>query len=295
MRPKGTPASCATCGTSYLKRKDRPTNNYCSQLCAASANKDCKACGVQFVGPVAQVYCSVKCRKSDYWKRKGREENRGHVQKVKAQKYGTATEDIDPVRLFQRDSWTCQLCGELIDAELSHPHPLAATIDHVVPLSKGGSHTWGNVQAAHFRCNNKKGTRTPEGSKPSSGVVASTTTSVFRHWKPNNCASCGVRCRGTRCMSCRHVLIRNPAMVCACGQKKRSRNQGCRSCLHILMRQQGFARRTSICQQCGKVYQRRNGNGSGSGGRRFCSRGCANAGYTRQPHMASSQGQGICL
>ena len=31
-----------------------------------------------------------------------------------------------------------------------------ASIDHIVPLSQGGSHTWNNVQLTHLKCNMKK-------------------------------------------------------------------------------------------------------------------------------------------
>lgn len=36
------------------------------------------------------------------------------------------------------------------------------TIDHILPLSKGGGHEWNNVVAACSRCNNKKADRTLE-------------------------------------------------------------------------------------------------------------------------------------
>jgi 5-methylcytosine-specific restriction endonuclease McrA len=40
-----------------------------------------------------------------------------------------------------------------------HGHPLYLTIDHVIPLSKGGEHSPLNVQAAHATCNYSKGNR----------------------------------------------------------------------------------------------------------------------------------------
>jgi 5-methylcytosine-specific restriction endonuclease McrA len=33
------------------------------------------------------------------------------------------------------------------------------TLDHIIPLSKGGTHTWDNVRPAHRRCNELKGDR----------------------------------------------------------------------------------------------------------------------------------------
>lgn len=34
---------------------------------------------------------------------------------------------------------------------------MAATIEHIVPLSMGGTHTWDNVAASHARCNWERG------------------------------------------------------------------------------------------------------------------------------------------
>ena len=53
---------------------------------------------------------------------------------------------------MQRDKNTCQYCG-------STKH---LTIDHVMPVSRGGENTWKNMVTACFSCNNKKGCRTPE-------------------------------------------------------------------------------------------------------------------------------------
>lgn len=50
--------------------------------------------------------------------------------------------------VFARDRDECQYCAGP-----------AETIDHVVPRSKGGSHTWENVVAACRRCNLRKGDR----------------------------------------------------------------------------------------------------------------------------------------
>ena len=37
--------------------------------------------------------------------------------------------------------------------ENGHIKRLYPTIDHIIPLSKGGTHTWNNVQLAHMCCN----------------------------------------------------------------------------------------------------------------------------------------------
>ena len=53
--------------------------------------------------------------------------------------------------IFARDDHRCQYCGERADS-----------IDHVVPRSKGGPHTWENVAAACRPCNLTKRDRTPD-------------------------------------------------------------------------------------------------------------------------------------
>lgn len=55
--------------------------------------------------------------------------------------------------LFERDSWTCQLCGELVTRR-------AATIDHVVPRCKGGPTSWLNCVTSCLPCNKRKGHKT---------------------------------------------------------------------------------------------------------------------------------------
>lgn len=58
--------------------------------------------------------------------------------------------------VFERDDWTCQLCGEAIPQGLSYPHALYPSIDHRIPLALGGERAESNWQAAHFRCNSVK-------------------------------------------------------------------------------------------------------------------------------------------
>jgi 5-methylcytosine-specific restriction endonuclease McrA len=52
--------------------------------------------------------------------------------------------------VFARDGQHCQYCGSM-----------AESIDHVVPRSRGGTHTWDNVVAACRTCNTRKEDRTP--------------------------------------------------------------------------------------------------------------------------------------
>lgn len=57
--------------------------------------------------------------------------------------------------LFRRDRNICLYCGEQHDFE-------KLTRDHIVPRSRGGKESWTNLVAACRRCNQRKGSRTPE-------------------------------------------------------------------------------------------------------------------------------------
>lgn len=52
----------------------------------------------------------------------------------------------------KRDHYTCQYCG-------STPAKAQTTIDHVIPVSKGGQSSYENCVTACYKCNNKKNDR----------------------------------------------------------------------------------------------------------------------------------------
>ena len=51
----------------------------------------------------------------------------------------------------------CGICGQPVDMKLKYPHPGCPTIDHIIPVSRGGHPSaLENLQLAHFRCNRMK-------------------------------------------------------------------------------------------------------------------------------------------
>lgn len=51
----------------------------------------------------------------------------------------------------------CAICGQRVNKKLKYPHPMSATVDHIIPVSKGGHPSdIENLQLAHFSCNRKK-------------------------------------------------------------------------------------------------------------------------------------------
>jgi 5-methylcytosine-specific restriction endonuclease McrA len=88
-----------------------------------------------------------------------REVIRAATQQRRARLRGGEVENFTDTEIFIRDGWVCQLCGDPIARDLHYPDPMSVSLDHVVPISKGGHHTRANVQTAHLRCNISKGNR----------------------------------------------------------------------------------------------------------------------------------------
>ena len=67
---------------------------------------------------------------------------------------GKFVESIDRIVVWERDNGLCGICGKWVTFE-------SFTIDHIIPFSRGGLHCYNNVQIAHSKCNNRKGSRMP--------------------------------------------------------------------------------------------------------------------------------------
>lgn len=60
--------------------------------------------------------------------------------------------------VFKRDKYTCQYCSKKLSEK-------SATIDHILPRSRGGVDTWENTVCCCVACNSRKGNRSPEESQ----------------------------------------------------------------------------------------------------------------------------------
>jgi 5-methylcytosine-specific restriction endonuclease McrA len=67
-------------------------------------------------------------------------------------------EAVDPIKVFKRDRWRCQLCGRKTLKQHGNT-PDSPELDHIVPLALGGEHTYVNTQCLCRDCNGKKGAR----------------------------------------------------------------------------------------------------------------------------------------
>jgi len=119
-------------------------NNTCSSQCA----KKRIAAGAQ-IGAFKGLPPEVKLEN-----RRERDRRKNH--KRRAVLLAAFVEDVKPLRVYARDGWRCHICGLKVDKRLAGTHQRGPTLDHLIPLSKGGQHSYDNVALAHRVCNTKK-------------------------------------------------------------------------------------------------------------------------------------------
>lgn len=152
--------NCEFCGTNFIAKKRDARycpDRYCAQKAykqrkkmgqplARSFNVACNGCGTNFIAKKENArWCSKLCA-NRHW---------GNL-RAKAGRVRTAG-DYSDREIFVRDNWICHLCQKPIDQQLSRTDPMGATIDHLLPLSRGGDDSLENVKAAHWSCNRAKG------------------------------------------------------------------------------------------------------------------------------------------
>jgi len=129
-----------------------------------TVERECVICGSLFYCLKAETKktCSHDCSVK-YKKIRDRERHDSRLNKNNIVDF-----DITLEKLFKRDSGKCYLCGGDCDKSdfvmredikicgINYP-----SIEHVIPLSRGGTHSWENVRLAHLGCNIAKGDTTP--------------------------------------------------------------------------------------------------------------------------------------
>lgn len=162
--PRRERRMCAVCGEPVA----RLGNKYCSADCRSVAMPTnthgwsmfiCERCGKEFPrrGDKAAALCwecrVVRADAAPLVVPVASSEQRIDVQATAA---SWACDYIDPETVFDRDGWRCGICGKKVNRKASPPALDSPTMDHIVPISKGGTHTLDNLQCAHFGCNCRK-------------------------------------------------------------------------------------------------------------------------------------------
>jgi 5-methylcytosine-specific restriction endonuclease McrA len=150
------PFSCHACGQSVAgKRKDA---KYCSPKCAYAASaKQCTKPGCSNTFR-ARGLCSSHYN-AEYFPGSQKKwpasttTRRTKDQRRRALKRGAVAEPVNRDAVGDRDQWKCGVCKRKVDNALPYPDPMSPSLDHIVPLSEGGEHTYANCRISHLWCN----------------------------------------------------------------------------------------------------------------------------------------------
>jgi len=179
LKDKRLNNKCLICGSPILERY--LSAKVCSRECNLerwrreayknnSAKKEiaprkCKHCGVLFIpeyGDKRRQYCSQTCMKL------AGKKNRDYRERMN----GGSAVMVSRLIIFERDGWTCQICGANTPKELTGTtEDNAPELDHIIPLSKGGDHHPDNVQCCCRVCNIFKGNKSLDEFKEWAGVA----------------------------------------------------------------------------------------------------------------------------
>ncbi len=168
---KATFVACAECGVALRRDADGNAWKYCGAKCSdvakaralaalrlirEAAAKErrmllerlCAWCGIRFCAARAnQKFCRKHCL--NIAKKKRRQTLQRSIAGVAAPSLG---------EIYTRDKGVCQLCGTRVGRRRYRwPHPRSASLDHITPVSYGGSDAEWNIQLAHLGCNHSKG------------------------------------------------------------------------------------------------------------------------------------------
>lgn len=163
LPPPLAEVDCVICGAVFRPKNIRA--RYCSDACRLKAidrtdrtPRPCGECGVMFspeYGVKRRRFCSASCLTKNL-RRKRRKVERARLR-------AAWVESVDPTMVFERDGWRCHLCGRRTPRRLRGTlDDRAPELDHIIPLARGGEHSYANTACACRACNMAKGA-TPKG------------------------------------------------------------------------------------------------------------------------------------
>lgn len=133
---------CEQCGEPFEAQNavDRPRNpnKYCSRACTVEARR-------MYDHPRAASKASSRARKA---------------------RVRMTWDGVTDQQIFERDGWECRIPGCTLGPilrGLPWPGQFSPSIDHIIPLSLGGTDTAPNKRAAHLACNTRRGNRMDDG------------------------------------------------------------------------------------------------------------------------------------
>ena len=153
QRPGANRTACELCLDEFGTAANTSSVEF---LMVRSGGRECEVCGDVFTPFMDRMTtCSKECyRKTDRYRYA---QSTTKAKRRARMKTNGPYENINPFKIFQRDDWTCYLCGDETPSRLRGTcDPKAPEMDHVIPLAKGGKHVHDNVACSCRECNQRK-------------------------------------------------------------------------------------------------------------------------------------------
>jgi len=159
---------CASCGTEFSTRMK--AQRFCSYDCRQNGYKvenkvkrdanrktefeyDCDLCGEKIYRSTPlgghKRYHQPECSRIAL-------QARYRVKTVKRQSKTVKPSGLWVEKILETYGFICYLCNDPIDMKLPRTSKRGATVDHIIPLSRGGSDELDNLRLTHWSCNMKK-------------------------------------------------------------------------------------------------------------------------------------------
>lgn len=172
------------CGTHNSMKRRTGRVDLPRRWVQAPLGGSCWECGSLDLMPGSRRFCSARCQVLN-WRRKrevvldsiqcvdcgatysiatesGKRKRRSDMHRCETCRrrktfrvFGRTTH-VSVGELRRRLGNVCGICGMSVDYNLRSPHPGAPSVDHIIPLSRGGDPDWTNAQLSHLRCNHLK-------------------------------------------------------------------------------------------------------------------------------------------
>jgi 5-methylcytosine-specific restriction endonuclease McrA len=167
---------CATCGVAFVTQIKK--QRFCSVLCRYDSLAQAQAVRWREQNPRPSVFvydcdwCESKIERPTPLggQRRYHQECAKQAQAARYRAKNTVRQSktAKPSRvviehLVAAYGAVCYLCSEPVDLDIPRTSRMGATVDHILPLAKGGSDEFENLQLAHWICNNRKSDKLIEG------------------------------------------------------------------------------------------------------------------------------------
>ncbi|RJU01983.1 hypothetical protein D6T65_05015 [Arthrobacter frigidicola] len=145
---------CRPCKREYVASNKKRYSAYSQKWHAENAERKAKLQRA-WVGANSQS----KAEWQSKWKSDNAERVREYHNRRRALIAGTRAEVVDLGAVWEQSQAACYICCEIIDADLPHPDRMSKSLDHIIPLSRGGLHVAENLAYVHLICNQRKNAR----------------------------------------------------------------------------------------------------------------------------------------